>query len=102
MRNDYYLKDVVTLKLNSNKCTGCGMCRIVCSHSVFDIKEKKAIIKDKDACMECGACSQNCPTGAIQVMAGVGCAFALIKGAVKGANPTCGDNSCCDSDQTCC
>jgi len=25
-----YLKDVVTLKLNQEKCMGCGMCLLVC------------------------------------------------------------------------
>jgi ferredoxin len=33
---------------------------------------------DLDACMECGACAKNCPTAAIRVDAGVGCASGLI------------------------
>ncbi len=35
MKNSIYLKNVVTLKLNEDKCTGCGMCLDVCPHEVF-------------------------------------------------------------------
>jgi ferredoxin len=73
-----YLSNVSTLKLDAAKCTGCGMCRIVCPHAVFAIQEKKARITDSDACMECGACSRNCPENALAVRAGVGCAAAVI------------------------
>lgn len=67
-----YLKDVVTLKLNQDKCIGCGMCVQVCPHQVFMIKAGKVNIIDKDNCMECGACAQNCSVDAITVRAGVG------------------------------
>lgn len=95
-----YLKNVVTLQLDANKCTGCGMCKIVCPHNVFEIKDNKSSIIDRDACMECGACSKNCPAGAIRVKSGVGCASAIIIGALKGTEPTCGcspssGDSCC-------
>ena len=89
-----YLKNVVTLKLDTEKCTGCGMCLSVCPHNVFEINDKKAAIVNRDACMECGACKKNCPFGAIDVRAGVGCAAAIILGAIKGTEPTCG--SCDD------
>jgi ferredoxin len=45
---------------------------------VFALTEKRAIISDLDACMECGACAKNCPADAIRVDAGVGCASGLI------------------------
>ena len=103
MRNYRYLKNVVTLKLVEHKCTGCGMCMIVCPHAVFEIKGKKAVIMDRDACMECGACEQNCPVEAIEVRSGVGCANAIIKGAFRGTEPTCcDDDGCCSTEQTCC
>ena len=78
MNNIIYLKDVVTLQLDENKCTGCGMCLEVCPHEVFKMNDSHAVIQNRDACMECGACSRNCPFGAISVEAGVGCAAAVI------------------------
>lgn len=74
-----YLKDVVTLKLNEEKCVGCGMCIDVCPHAVFTMNgAKKVRIQNRDACIECGACSMNCPAEAISVETGVGCAAAVI------------------------
>jgi len=37
--------------------------------------------------MECGACATNCPTEAITVQSGVGCAAALINTALDGTAP---------------
>lgn len=84
-----YIKNVATLKLNSTKCTGCGMCLNVCPHVVFEINNRKAVIVNKDACMECGACKKNCSFGAIEVRSGVGCAARIINGALKGSGPDC-------------
>lgn len=101
MDGQIYLKNVVALELDVNKCTGCGICTIVCPHSVFKMQGKKAIIIDRDACMECGACTRNCPVGAIAVNSGVGCATAVIIGTLKGTEPTCdcsekSNKSCCN------
>jgi len=102
MRKYYYLKDVVTLRLDKDKCTGCGMCIDVCPHAVFDMNGRKALISDRDACMECGACAQNCPVEAIAVRSGVGCAAAIIKGTLAGTEPVCGPSECCESNKACC
>lgn len=75
-----YLKNVVTLKLDEEKCTGCGICTEVCPHQVFKLFDGKVAIQDRDSCMECGACARNCPFSVISVAAGVGCAYAVIKG----------------------
>lgn len=53
----------------------------------------RAVVTDKDLCLECGACALNCEFGAIAVNTGVGCAAALINGMITGGPPTCG----CDS-----
>ena len=96
-----YLSNVVTLELDADRCTGCGRCTQVCPHAVFEIENRHARIADRDACMECGACEQNCPSEAISVQAGVGCAAALITGALKRTEPTCGcgedSSGCCGS-----
>jgi NAD-dependent dihydropyrimidine dehydrogenase PreA subunit len=67
-----YLKNVVTLSYDSDKCTGCGLCTLVCPHRIFELKDGKAVINDRDRCIECGACQKNCAFGAIRVNAGVG------------------------------
>ena len=94
-----YLKNVVTLELDSLKCNGCKMCTIVCPHEVFAIKDKKAFIQNKDLCMECGACEKNCPEGAISVKSGVGCAAGIINGILRGSEPTC---DCAGTKSNCC
>jgi ferredoxin len=94
-----YLKDVSTLKMDSGKCTGCGMCIEVCPHRVFAPNNGKAHIVDKDSCMECGACVKNCPFGALEVKPGVGCAAAIIKGWLTGTEPRC---DCSDDNDGCC
>lgn len=95
-----YLKNVATLRLISEKCNGCRKCTEVCPHKVFVIRDGKAEIIDKDACMECGACVRNCPFNALEVKPGVGCASAIIKGWLSGSEPSCdcsgnNDSGCC-------
>ncbi len=94
-----YLKDVVTLALDGEKCTGCGMCVLVCPREVFELSDGKAAIVDRDACIECGACALNCPVDAVSVDKGVGCASAVLQGALRGTEPQC----CCggSDDPTC-
>lgn len=89
-----YLKDVVTLRLDEEKCVGCGMCLFVCPHAVLRRVNGRVEIRDRDACMECGACSQNCPVKAVNVRAGVGCATAVINSALGRKSTSC----CCTID----
>jgi NAD-dependent dihydropyrimidine dehydrogenase PreA subunit len=86
-----YLKDVATLKIDEAMCSGCGMCLEVCPHEVFSMNGAKVRIRNRDACMECGACSRNCPAGALTVKAGVGCAVAVINGMLGRTDSAC----CC-------
>ena len=89
-----YIRNVATLELDQEKCTGCGLCTIVCPHAVLAISDKKAQIIQRDACMECGACSTNCPFAAISVQAGVGCAAAILRGKIVDGKLVC-DCDCC-------
>ena len=95
-----YLKNVVTLQLDENRCTGCGMCIEVCPHEVLEFQGKHVQIRDRDACIECGACARNCSFSAIAVNAGVGCASAIIRGALTNSEPTCGCST--DGNNRCC
>lgn len=85
-----YLKNVVTLEYFEEKCVGCGRCTEVCPHGVFQMSGKKAEMLNKDSCMECGACMKNCAFDAISVKPGVGCAYAIIVGQLRGTEPDCG------------
>ncbi len=91
MKSLVYLKDVVTLKLDESKCTGCGTCLLVCPHAVLQQNNGKVRIGNRDACMECGACAQNCPVEAVTVKSGVGCASAVINGLLGRKSSSC----CC-------
>jgi NAD-dependent dihydropyrimidine dehydrogenase PreA subunit len=84
-----YLRNVTTLELYQEQCTGCGMCTTVCPHGVFRIVNGLAAVVDRDACMECSACLRNCPEGAIFVQSGVGCAQAVINSALGRRNASC-------------
>lgn len=88
-----YLDDVVTLTFESAKCTGCQQCVMVCPHAVFVMDGNRATLRDRDACIECGACARNCESGAIEVRPGVGCAAGIITSWFRGARGgevTCG------------
>lgn len=94
MRRMIYLKNVTTIRVASEKCSGCGVCLDVCPHGVLALAAKRISIVEKDACMECGACARNCPQGAISVSSGVGCAAALL-----GAKFSKSGEICCDAKQ---
>ncbi len=97
MKDFRYLENVSTLKLDKEKCVGCGTCENVCPHQVFALENKRAEIIDLNACMECGACTMNCPTEAINVSPGVGCAAYIIQTWIKGS-----EKAACGSGGGCC
>ena len=88
-----------TLRYDAGLCNGCEMCAVVCPHAVFTMDGRLAVLADSQGCMECGACMVNCPTDAIVVESGVGCAAAMFYAALKGSKePCCGG----DDSPTCC
>ncbi len=94
MTNMLYLRDATTLKLDEDKCTGCGACIEVCPHEVLVMNSHRVRIRNRDACMECGACSRNCPFGAVSVEAGVGCAAAVINSLTSRKGGACCGTKC--------
>jgi len=85
-----YLRNVSTLALDAERCTGCGRCLAVCPQEVLSGENGVVRIRDRDRCMECGACARNCPAGAVTVQTGVGCAAAVINTALGRTG-----NGCC-------
>ena len=92
MFNDYLTN---TLQFNRELCIDCKMCSTVCPHAVFERNNSVVQLVRPEKCMECGACQLNCPTDAIIVESGVGCATAMILSSLRGKNEvSCG----CSSD----
>lgn len=55
------------LKINEDKCVGCGLCKEVC---VRDNIEVDTIARELESnCFDCGQCSTLCPTNAIELIA---------------------------------
>ncbi len=96
-----YLLDVASIEFSPEECTGCWRCIEVCPRGVFEMNDKKAVITDRNLCMECGACANNCESGAIKVDSGVGCAYALITSKITGGEPSC-DDCCTDKNSNNC
>ncbi len=84
-----YLPGVTTLRLDQERCLGCGVCLEVCPHQVFAKDDGKVRLARRDDCMECGACANNCAAGALSVEAGVGCATAVIGSALGRKGEVC-------------
>ncbi len=53
------------IKINNRKCAGCANCIKVCIAGCYEISNNKAIIRNLDYCMECGACWYVCLQNAI-------------------------------------
>lgn len=55
-----------TIKINREKCIGCGMCVKDCAAHNIELKNQKAHIISKD-CVMCGHCTAVCPKGAVKI-----------------------------------
>jgi NAD-dependent dihydropyrimidine dehydrogenase PreA subunit len=55
----------MSLKIDGNKCTGCGACRDVCPKQAITMRDDLAVINEK-VCIQCGVCVEVCPVGAIR------------------------------------
>ncbi|MDR0308759.1 MAG: 4Fe-4S binding protein [Coriobacteriales bacterium] len=51
--------------IDTDECTGCGICVDTCPGSVLDIVNDVAAVVNEDACTACGDCMEECAMGAI-------------------------------------
>jgi len=51
--------------IDTEKCTGCGVCIEDCPNEVLVMKDDHSSVSDPDECVECGVCVDNCPEEAI-------------------------------------
>ncbi len=59
----------IIAEVNRNRCTGCGLCVMVCAYNAIEIDEKENIAKVNSAlCKGCGACAASCRSSAIDIM----------------------------------
>ena len=53
------------LRINTDRCIGCGKCLKACSFHGLELKEKKAVVTEN--CTLCGICVESCPVQAIHL-----------------------------------
>lgn len=77
-----------TVKIDEEKCIGCGMCANTCHNSVIEVIDGKAKLVKEDVCDGLGRCLPVCPVNAIEfiekeipdeVVASCGCSSSAPK-----------------------
>ena len=63
---------MVEVKIDLEKCTGCGTCVDTCPVAVFEMTdvngEEKSRAVNEDMCIICRACEVSCPEAAIEII----------------------------------
>lgn len=86
------------IKIDEEKCNGCGLCATACHEGAIDIVDGKAKLVRENFCDGLGDCLPNCPTGAITFEERE--AQAYDEKAVKESRRMKAENSCA-SKQSC-
>lgn len=55
------------VKIDEEKCTGCGLCVSPCAEGAIEIKDGKARVIKEELCDGAGFCIGACPEGALTV-----------------------------------
>ena len=55
----------MAVKINLEKCTGCGTCTEICPVEAITVNDKAKV--DEETCVDCGTCVEECPEEAISL-----------------------------------
>ena len=56
----------MTVKVDVDKCTGCGACVDVCPNDALALEGDKIKV-DEPNCIDCGVCVDECPVDALEM-----------------------------------
>lgn len=56
------------VRVDSEKCDGCGTYVSVCPVGVYELRENRSFVVSEDGCLVCKACETQCPKDAIAVL----------------------------------
>ncbi len=56
------------IKIDEDRCDGCGQCVIACAEGALQIIDGKARVISDNLCDGIGACIGECPTGALRIV----------------------------------
>jgi len=59
---------MVEIKVEVEKCTGCGTCVDTCPVGVYEVKDGKSTPVKVSECFVCRACETQCPSACIEVI----------------------------------
>jgi heterodisulfide reductase subunit A len=65
---DRVIKEPVVAHIDTEVCSGCGLCESICSFDALHLDERtKRMTVQEAICKGCGACAATCPSGAISL-----------------------------------